>query len=127
LASAGLSRSISIGYREKADGPAVPIEVPPPYFLLGTQQTSMRFWSIPRLKELGITLLTEPGVSDPVNFVGWDMLADLRQEIGMLEENLESIDFYPEIKAQWLSHLLYCYYLLVQTAPNDSIPEFSIG
>jgi hypothetical protein len=55
------------------------------------------------------------------------MMADLGREITLLQQNLESIDFDPEIKAQWLSHLVYCYSLLVQTAPKKSIPEFTIG
>jgi hypothetical protein len=122
-----MSRSISISYRAGAGGQGIPIEVQPPYSLLGTQDTSMRFWSLPRLKEIGITRLSRLGVSDPVYFVGWDMMADLRREIVLLGENLESIDFYPEIKAQWLCHLTYCYHLLVQKAPKDSTPWFEIG
>src|SRR5262245_49640848 len=117
-----MSRSIRISYRQCPNGPETSIEVRPPYFLLGTQQTSKQFWSNPRLVELGITELTRLGISDPVCFVGWDMLADLLREIKLLQENLESIEFDPEIKAHWLSHLVYCYYLLVQTAPKDSIP-----
>jgi hypothetical protein len=122
-----MSRSISIGYRHEASGAETPIEVRPPYYLLGTQDTSKRFWCIPRLREVGITQLTELGVSDPVSFIGWDMMADLRREIVLLQQNLESIEFDHEIKAQWLSHLVYCYYLLVQTVPEESIPEFTIG
>jgi hypothetical protein len=52
---------------------------------------------------------------------------DLKREIVLLQQNLEGIEFDPEIKAQCLSHLVYCYYLLVQTAPKESIPEFEIG
>jgi hypothetical protein len=122
-----MSRSISIGYRNEANGTETPIEVRAPYYLLGGQSTSMQFWSIPRLREVGITHLTELAVTDPVYFIGWDMMADLERELTLLQQHLESIDFYPEIKAQWLSHLVYCYYLLVQTAPKQSIPEFTIG
>jgi len=116
-----MSRSISIGYRHEAGGLETPIEVRPPYFLFGTQATSKRFWSIPRLKQVGITRLSELGDGDPVCFFGWDML------IALLQQHLESIDFDPEIKAQWLSHLIYCYFLLIQTAPKQSIPELMIG
>ncbi len=122
-----MSRDINIGYRSTAESPYIPIEIRPPYFLLGCQSTSMRFWSIPRLKEVGIVQLAELGVSDPVDFVGWDGMMDLAMEIWLLQQHLESIEFDAELKAQWLSHLMYNYFLLIQTAPKDSIPEFSIG
>jgi hypothetical protein len=122
-----MSRSISIGYRQRAGAPETPIEVRAPYYLLGTQSTSMRFWAIPRLREVGITQLTELGVTDPVYFIGWEMMADLDREITLLRQHLGSIEFDPELKAQWLSHLVHCYHLLVQTAPKESIPEFTIG
>src|SRR5262245_39439743 len=122
-----MSRSINIGYRHDSSGPETPIEVRPPYFLLGTQPTSMRFWGLPRLREIGITHLAELGVCDPVYFVGWDMLEDLGRELMLLQAHLESIEFHPELKAQWVSHLVYCYHLLLQTAPKESIPEFTIG
>jgi hypothetical protein len=122
-----MSRDISIGYQLEANGPNTPIEVRPPYFILGTQSSSMRFWSIPRLREVGISQLAELGETDPVYFIGWDMLADLWREIGLLQQHLGSIDFDAELKAQWVSHLVYCYFLLVQTAPKQSFPDFSIG
>src|SRR5262245_55348658 len=103
-----MSRSISIGYRQRAGAPETPIEVPAPYYLLGTQSTSMRFWAIPRLREGGITQLTELGVTDPVYFIGWEMMADLDREITLLRQHLGSIEFDPELKAQWLSHLVHC-------------------
>jgi hypothetical protein len=65
-----MSREINIGFRREASGPETAIEVPAPYFLLGTQSSSKRFWSLPRLKEIGITQLAELGVSDPVYFIG---------------------------------------------------------
>lgn len=122
-----MSRSISIGYRNEVNGTETPIAVRAPYYLLGGQSTSMQFWSIPRLREVAITRLAELGVTDPVSFIGWEMMADLERELTLLQQHLGSIEFYPEIKAQWLSHLVYCYYLLVQTAPKESIPEFTIG
>ena len=60
-------------------------------------------------------------------FVGWDMLADLRREIDLLNLNLASIDFDSDLKASWLAHLFYCYHLLVLTAPKDSTPVLTIG
>jgi hypothetical protein len=122
-----MSREINIGYRNEDAGPEVEIEVRAPYFLLGTQATSMKFWSLPRLRELGIMQLTELGVLDPVYFVGWDMMADLHREIGILQEHIACIEFDPDIKASWLSHLVYCYYLLILTAPKESTPVFTIG
>lgn len=48
-----MSRSIDISY-EDAAGKDTDIEIHPPYYLLGTQQTSLKFSSIARLKEIGI-------------------------------------------------------------------------
>ncbi len=122
-----MSRNIYLGFRLNDSGPYTHIEVRPPYFILGTQATSKRFWSLLQLREIGLTQLSELGSTDPIYFVGWDMLADLWQEISLLQVHLGSIDFEAELKAQWLSHLVYCYFLLVQTAPRESVPEFSIG
>lgn len=121
-----MSREISIGYRY-CDGRETDIEVRAPYFLLGCQETSKRFWSLPELGEVGITRLTELGVCDPVYFIGWDMVADLRRELDILHEHLASIDFAVELKASWLAHLVYCFHLLILTAPKDSTPMFTIG
>lgn len=121
-----MSREISIGFRY-GDGPETAIDVIAPYFLLGCQDTSKRFWNLARLQDIGITLLARLGVSDPVYFVGWDMMADLRREINLLHEHLDTIDFHPDIKASWLAHLMYCYHLLVLSAPSDSTPVFTIG
>ena len=120
-----MSRSISIGYRKNGRG--FEIEVSNPYFLLGGQDSSKQFWSIPRLKEVGISNLTVLGDSDPVDFEGWGKLADLSYELDLLQMHLESIPFHTETKTQWLTHFTHCYYLLIQTAPRDSIPVFSIG
>ena len=79
------------------------------------------------MREIGLTRLIDLGITDPIYFIGWDMLAELRHEISLLQKHLVSIDFYPELKSQWLSHLIYCYFLLVQTAPLESVPEFIIG
>jgi hypothetical protein len=122
-----MSRDISIGYQHETSGPETPIELRAPYYLFGCQNTSKEFWGIPKLREIGITHLTKLGIADPVYFIGWDMMADLGREIMLLQRHLEGIEFDPEIKAQWLSHLVYCYHLLVQTAPKKSIPCLTIG
>lgn len=121
-----MSREIHISYQH-GDGLETAIEIRAPYFLLGCQSTSMRFWSLPRLREIGVIQLAELGVSDPVYFVGWEMMADLRREIDLLHEHLASIDFDPDIKASWLAHLAYCYHLLVLIAPRNSTPVLTIG
>jgi hypothetical protein len=122
-----MSRTIDIEYQEAGSNRATTIEIRAPYYMLGTQNNSVRFWSIPKLKEIGIARLSKLGETDPIYFTGWDMIADLGREIALLQQHLDAIEFDPELKAQWLSHLVYCYNLLIQTAPKDSIPEFSIG
>ena len=122
-----MSREINISYLYTDSGPETVIEICAPYFLLGTQSTSMRFWRLPRLQEIGITQLSELGVADPVYFVGWDMMAVLHREITLLQKHLASIEFDLDIKASWLAHLVYCYNLLVMTAPKESTPVFTIG
>jgi hypothetical protein len=121
-----MSRSISISYVDAA-GKDIDIEVRPPYYLLGTQQTSLNFWGIPRLKEIGIERLTILGECDPIGFWGWDDLALLGREIELLARHLPEIDFDVEVKASWLSHLTYCYNVLLATAPKDSRPVFTVG
>jgi hypothetical protein len=122
-----MSRCINIGYRHSAGGEYFPIELRSPYDLFGTQVPSQRFWSDPRLKEIGINRLTELGEFDPIYFIGWEMLADLKREIDLLNKHLGEVDFDAELKAKWLSHLVYAYHLLTQLAPNGSIPELTIG
>lgn len=124
-----MTRSISIGYQLEVTGMSMEteIDVRPPYFLLGTQRSSKQFWNIPRLREIGITRLTQLSETDPIYFVGWDMLADLWREIALLQQCLRTIEFDTNLKTEWASHLLYCYLLLVQTAPVESRPSFIIG
>lgn len=122
-----MSRSISISYRDARTGQSTSIEVRPPYFLLGSQRSSMAFWSLQRIKGAGVVRLAELGVTDPVNFIGWEEVGILGREIAALGENLASFPYHAESKAAWLSHLTYCYHLLRETAPADSIPEFCIG
>ena len=51
----------------------------------------------------------------------------LGREIELLAKHLPGLDFSAEVKASWLSHLKYCYHLLIPTAPKASRPVFSIG
>src|SRR5688572_7892848 len=122
-----MSREINIGYQFSESGPTTDLELRAPYFLFGTQRSSMEFWNLPRIREIGITHLAQLGVLDPIYFVGWDGMEDLRREIELLQNNLDTIDFQPELKASWLSHLVYCYSLLTLTAPKESIPILTIG
>jgi hypothetical protein len=122
-----MSRAISIGYRRGTGDLGTSIDVANPYYLLGTQELSMQFWSNPRLKQLGISQLSELGTTDPIYFCGWDGIAELHQELTILQRELPNIEFHPELKAKWLSHLVYCYCLLVSSAPRGSEPELSIG
>lgn len=122
-----MGRDVSISYRDAATGRETAVAVRPPYFILGTQATSKAFWGLPRLREVGITRLSELGETDPIWFEGWDGLAELKAEVDSLEQHLAAIDFDAELKAQWLAHLVYCYHLLIQTAPPDSVPRLSIG
>lgn len=121
-----MSRSIDIGY-DDTTGKYVSIEIRPPYFLLGTQRPSLHFWSNPRLQEIGIERPTVLGESDPVSFWGWDDMSVLGREIELLAKHLESIDAHPETKAEWLSHLTFCYHLLVALTPKECTPRFCIG
>jgi hypothetical protein len=124
--ASSMSRDISIGYRY-GDGPETAIEIRAPYFLFGTQSTSKKFWSLPKVREIGIEQLAELGMGDPIYFDGWEMMADLRREMELLHEHMADIEFDPDIKASWLVHLMYCYHLLVLMAPKDSTPMLTIG
>lgn len=122
-----MSRGISISYRNGVGGEDRSVAVPNPYDVLGGERSSRMFWSIPRLKEIGIARLSRLGVSGPVIFFGWEDMTELRREIRLLDDNLASIEFDRTTKAAWLSHLIFCYHLLMETAPVESIPMFSIG
>ena len=122
-----MSRDIHISYADPTTGVDTPIEVPAPYFLFGTQKSSKEFWSIPRLREVGICFLTDLGHTDPVNFVGWEMMGDLAREIDLLRQHVGGVEFHVTLKAQWVAHLTYCYHLLVMTAPRDAEPWLMIG
>lgn len=89
---------MNISY-ELSDGTAtIDIEVRPPYFLLGTQHTSKQFWSLPRLREVGLMHLVDLGELDPIYFAGWDMLEGFRREIELLQKHLTEIDFDADIR-----------------------------
>ena len=121
-----MSRSIDIRYQD-SDGNNVSIDIRAPYFLFGCQQPSIEFWSKPVLKEIGIERLAVLGESDPVYFCGWDDMSLLCREMELLSKHLAKIDFSPETKASWLSHLMYCYHVLTETAPRNSVPQLTIG
>ncbi len=122
-----MSREIHIGYRTSPDGESIAIEVRAPYFLFGTQSTSKQFWSLPVWHAIGVAHLAELGETDPIYFIGWDMMGVLEREIRLFEDNFARVEFDPEVKSWFLAHLVYCHRLLVAVAPPDSIPELTIG
>jgi hypothetical protein len=121
-----MSRGTSISYID-VSGERHIIEVSGSRELLGGQLSSMTFWSVPAIKEAGVERLSELGVTDPVIFHGWEDMALLAREIELLNKHLPDIDYTVEIKAYTLSQLVYCYQLLVGTAPRDSTPVFCVG
>lgn len=121
-----VSRTLHISHRLTLAGPETKIEVPPPYFLFGPFSASTEFWSIPKLREVGIVNLTRLGYMDPIYFDGWDMMSLLEHEIALLQRHLPSIEYHSAPKAAWLSHLVYCHALLIDTAPPSSIPLLAI-
>jgi len=122
-----MSRSITIGYQMQRGGETTYIDVRSPYDLFGTQGNSTEFWSLPIWSEIGVTQLSVLGHSDPICFVGWDMMDELAAEIRNIHDNLSAVDSYPELKSTCISHLTYCYHLLISTAPSNSIPALTIG
>jgi hypothetical protein len=120
-----MSRAISVWY-ERAGGQAVDVEVGN-NDLLGTQEASKAFWSLPIHKTLGIVRLSQLGTIDPVWFRGWNELATLEREVAILEEHMDSIPFSEEPKTRWIRNLRLCLDRLKSSAPPDSIPEFMIG
>jgi hypothetical protein len=122
-----MTRELSIGYQPADGAPKISIEIRAPYYLFGTQATSKTFWSLPRLREIGISYLVDLGELDPIYFIGWEMMDELRREIDVLQSHLTEIEFDADTKSSWLAHLNYCHSLLVCTAPPSSIPAFVIG
>lgn len=122
-----MSRQINLYFQMTKEDSPTDIELRAPYFLFGTQQTSMDFWSLPVWHGIGVTQLAELGHSDPVYFVDWPMIDELALEIRCFEDNFSKIDFHPNVKSEFLAHLVYCHSLLVSTAPKHSIPGFTIG
>lgn len=76
---------------------------------------------------MGVTRLAELGYTDPIYFIGWEMIGDLANEIRLFQDHFTEIDFNPDVKSSFLAHLVYCHGLLVSTAPRCSIPELTIG
>lgn len=87
----------------------------------------MKFWRLPIHSELGITRLTELGITDPIWFTGWADLAVLEKEIAALESHIDEIPFYDELKKRWIQNLRTCLELLKSEAPAHSVPEIMIG
>lgn len=119
-----MSRSISIWY--KHEGRDADIETGN-RDLLGTQQNSLQFWSLPRLAALGLKELTVLGYTDPVSFTGWDELAELDREVPLLEIHIADIPFDEVLKVRWIANLRYCLDKLVRTKPPDATPVLMIG
>lgn len=118
---------ICIGYRESEAAESREVEIQPPYYLFGTQQTSKRFWSLPIWPQIGVRQLAELGATDPIYFIGWDMMEELRREIDCYSTHIGEIPFDSHLKSTWLAHLVYCHTLLSSSAPPASIPELTIG
>ncbi|HEY1191613.1 MAG TPA: hypothetical protein VGE74_28530 [Gemmata sp.] len=78
-------------------------------------------------REIGAVRLVDLGVTDPVYFVGWDGMAELGREIGLLRTHLRSIEYQPEMVARWPAHLVYCHRLLSLATPGEGIPDLCIG
>lgn len=120
-----MSRSIS-AYYENIDGSSIDINLGN-RDLLGTQNSSMEFWGLPIMKDLGIVLLSELSITDPVVIRGWEELKELDNEIKTLENNIECIGFDEELKTRWVSNLRYCLDKLRAVCPDECVPEFMIG
>ncbi len=97
------------------------------WYMLGHQQISYQFWSLPILKEIGLERLIVLGYADPVDFVGWEDLEDLDKEISLLEDNFELINFDEGTKKRWFRNLRSSLNRLIVLSPKDSIPFFEIG
>lgn len=76
---------------------------------------------------MGVTQLAELGHTDPIYFIGWDMVDALANEISIFQDHFTEIDFEADVKSSFLAHLVYCHGLLVATAPRESTPELTIG
>ena len=122
-----MGRSLSIGCRTAEDAPITSIEIMESYDTLGTHRSSIYFWGIPRLREVGLTRLSVSGETDPVWFNGWDEIFVLGRESELLRWNLRDIDCDPFTKARHVANLTVCYYLLGESGPAGAEPTFTIG
>ena len=121
-----MSRAINICF-QTADDSTVDIEIRAPYFLLGTQQASKQFWSLPIWEKIGVEHLASLAQTDPIYFVGWEMLDQLSGELQLFQRHIAEIEFDADIRASWLSHLVYCHNLLIMKTPKDATPTLTIG
>lgn len=120
-----MSRSISIWYTDN-EGKNIDIETDY-YDLFGTQQVSLKFWSLPILKEIGLKELTVLGYSDPIYFSNKEGMVILAKEISILEENKEKILFNEELIDKWIGNLKYCFEKLMKETPINCEPCLTIG
>ena len=122
-----MSRSITIGYQLERGGETTYVEIQSPYDLFGTQNASLKFWSLPLWESIGVTRLGQLGHSDPIFFYGWEMMDNLADEIRLIHDHASRLDSCPEEIARNIAHLAYCYHLLRATAPSEAIPCLTIG
>jgi len=120
-----MSRTISIWYSDTR-GNQTDIDVGN-VDLLGTQQASKVFWSLPIHSQIGVKLLAELGVTDPVCFKGWKNIEQLEKELLLLERHLGKIPFDQGMKKRRIGNIRICLDTLKKSAPPDSVPEFMIG
>ena len=122
-----MSRIICLSYKD-SNNEHISIELEFYQETLGGQSTSRRFWSLPILKDFGITKLTELGISDPVYFTGWEEISQLENEINLLIKCRPKIDFEPSHRLdEWIKNLVNGVKLLKEKCPDGCLPEFSIG
>lgn len=119
-----MSRNISIWYSQNGNNTSIDTGYND---LFGTQQVSLKFWSQPILKEIGLKRLIVLGYADPIGFIGWDDLKELENEILLLEKNRKRIDFNEELLNRWISNLKFCLNILIEKSPQNAEPNFVIG
>lgn len=126
-----MSRSISIWYSQDGKDTTIDTDYND---LLGAQQVSLKFWSLPILKKIGLERLVVLGYTDPIGFTGWEDLKELENEISILEneisileKNKDLINFDEELLNRWIANLRYCFDSLVEMSPQNSEPHFLIG
>lgn len=118
---------IAMWYRDASAGNDVRVDILYPYSTLGGISDSMQFWGIPRIRQIGIEQLAELGKWSPIFIREWAGLHQLGRELALLSQHFDSIEYGPKDKVAWLANLTYCYHLLREVAPKDSVPTIMIG